>query len=95
VYDSGTGALAGLDVARRCGLQVPWDLSVVAVGASGLCRLSTPAITVLPIPMTAMGTAVGRAAHAALEGQTGYRAVVPVTGLVRRGSTSPCAVPSA
>lgn len=95
VYDSDTGALAGLDVARRCGLHVPWDVSVVAVGDSGLCRLSTPAITVLPIPMAALGTAVGRAAHAALDGITGHRAVVPVTGLVRRGSTSPCELTSA
>lgn len=90
VYDSDTGALAGLDVARRCGLQVPWDVSVVAVGDSALCRLSTPAITVLPVPMAALGSAVGHAAHAALDGLTGHRAVVPVAGLVRRGSTSPC-----
>lgn len=95
VYDSDTGALAGLDVARRCGLQVPWDLSVVAVGDSALCRLSTPAITVLPMPMAALGTAVGRATQAVLDGVGGYRGVVPVSGLVRRGSTGPCVLTSA
>ena len=89
VFDSDTGALAGLDVARRCGLNVPWDLSVVAIGDSGLCRLATPPITVVPVPMAELGAAAGRAVLAVLDGVGGHAEVVPVTRGVRRGSTSP------
>ncbi len=88
-YDTDTGALAGLDVARRSGLSVPWDVSIVAIGDSGLCRLAMPPITVLPLPMASLGAAVGEAVVAVLDGDTDHRVVVPVGGLVLRGSTSP------
>jgi len=91
VYDSDQMALAALDVARRLGLEVPWDLSILAASDSALCRLSTPSITALPYPLRELGTAVGQAVLAVLGGQTGTSHVVPVGGLAIRGSTGPLA----
>ncbi|MDX6280262.1 MAG: hypothetical protein QOH03_1333, partial [Kribbellaceae bacterium] len=89
VYDSDQMALAALDVARRLGVDVPWDLSILAASDSALCRLSTPSITAMPSPLRELGTAVGQAVLAVLDGQTGTGHVVPVGGLAIRGSTGP------
>jgi DNA-binding LacI/PurR family transcriptional regulator len=89
VYDGAASALAGLEVARRCGLRVPWDVSVVAIGDAALCRLASPPITVVPLPLTELGAAAGRAVLAVLDGEPARRDVVPVGGLVLRGSTCP------
>ncbi|MET7279292.1 LacI family DNA-binding transcriptional regulator [Kribbella sp. NPDC005582] len=91
VYDSDQMALAALDVARRLGLEVPWDLSILAASDSALCRLSTPSITALPSPLRELGTAVGTAVLAVLNGQTPTGQVVPIGGLAIRGSTGPLA----
>ncbi len=91
VYDTDAMAVAGLDVARRSGVQVPWDVSIVATADSALCRLATPAITTLPMPLADLGTAVGRAVLAVLDGDTEATTVVPVGGLAVRGSTGPAA----
>jgi len=91
VYDSDQMALAALDVARRLGLDVPWELSILAASDSPLCRLSTPAITALPSPLRELGTAVGQAVLAVLDGKTGTSQVVGVGGLAVRGSTGPLA----
>lgn len=89
VYDSDQMAIAGLDVARRLGLEVPWDLSILAATDSALCRLATPSITALPLPLTELGTAVGQAVLAVLDGQAGTSRFVPIGGLAIRGSTGP------
>lgn len=89
VYDGAAAALAGVEVARRRGLRVPWDLSVVAIGDSALCRLASPPITVVPLSLSALGAAAGRAVLAVLDGGPARRDVVPVGGLVLRGSTCP------
>ncbi|WP_238161191.1 LacI family DNA-binding transcriptional regulator [Kribbella antibiotica] len=91
VYDSDQMALAALDVARRLGVEVPWDLSILAASDSALCRLSTPALTALPSPLRELGTAVGDAVLAVLNGQSATSHVVPVGGLAIRGSTGPLA----
>lgn len=89
VYDGAAAALAGLEVARRAGVRVPWDLSVVAIGDSPLCRLASPSVTVVPLGLSALGAAVGRAVLAVLDGDASHRELVPVSGLVLRGSTCP------
>lgn len=89
VLDSDQMAVATLDVARRLGLQVPWDLSIVAGSDSALCRLATPSITALSLPSSELGAAVGRAALAVLDGQPDYSWVEPIGGLAVRGSTAP------
>lgn len=91
VYDTDAMAVAGLDVARRSSVQVPWDLSIVATADSALCRLATPAITTLPMPLDELGTAAGRAVLGLLDGDTESITVVPVGGLAVRGSTGPAA----
>ncbi|MFJ4108173.1 LacI family DNA-binding transcriptional regulator [Oerskovia enterophila] len=54
------GALVVLDVARRAGLAVPWDLSVVAGRDAPVLRLSTPPVTAVARPDRALGQEAGR-----------------------------------
>ncbi|NYI60672.1 LacI family DNA-binding transcriptional regulator [Cellulomonas soli] len=89
VHDSDQMALAALDVARRTGREVPWDLSVVAGGDSALCRLSTPSITTLPSAQCDIGTATGEVVLAVVDGDPSAARTVPVGGLAVRGSTGP------
>lgn len=84
--------LAALDVARRTGLVVPWDVSVVAGADSVLCRLATPALTSLPSLATDLGHAFARAVGAVLDAPAGGeppRVHVAVGALAVRGSTAP------
>jgi len=89
VYDTDQMALAGLDVARRLGVEVPWELSIVAGCDSELCRLATPAVTALPMPMADLGAATARAVLALLRGEVDVAEVVPTGALAVRGSTGP------
>ena len=85
-------ALAALDVARRTGLVVPWDVSVVAGAASVLCRLATPALTSLPSLAGDLGEALARAVTGTLDAADDTPPVrVPLTigALAVRGSTAP------
>jgi DNA-binding LacI/PurR family transcriptional regulator len=89
VYDSDQMAVAALDVARRTGLAVPWDLSIVAGSVSALCRLATPSITTLPSAQRDLGTATGEAVLAVLDGDLRARRALQIGGLAVRGSTGP------
>ncbi|MGN8245598.1 LacI family DNA-binding transcriptional regulator [Cellulomonas soli] len=89
VHDSDQMALAALDVARRTGRAVPWDLSVVAGADSALCHLSTPALTTLPSAQAEVGTATGQAVLAVLDGETTAARTVVTGALAIRGSTGP------
>ena len=89
VYDSDQMAVAALDVARRTGLAVPWDLSVVAGSDSALCRLATPSITTLPSAQRDLGQATGQAVLAVLDGEPRARRALQIGGLAVRGSTGP------
>lgn len=100
--DDATAGLV-LDVARRLGLGVPWDLSIVAGTDSPACYLTTPSLTAVPYPVEELGRATGRALRTALgtvasrhaagadpaEGESPPSGVVPVGRLVVRGSTAP------
>jgi DNA-binding LacI/PurR family transcriptional regulator len=89
VYDNDQMAIAALDVARRTGLSVPWDLSVVAGSDSALCRLATPSVTALPSAQRELGTATGEAVLAVVDGEVHARRDVVVGALAVRGSTGP------
>ncbi|QGQ19319.1 LacI family DNA-binding transcriptional regulator [Cellulomonas sp. JZ18] len=89
VFDTDHMAVAALDVARRTGLAVPWDVSVVALTDSPLCRLATPSITALPTVQSELGTAVGHAVLQVLDGRTLPAPHIAVGGLAVRGSTGP------
>jgi len=89
VFDTDQMAVAALDVARRTGLQVPWDLSILAGSDSALCRLATPSISTLPLPLGELGAAAGHAVLAVLDGEQDVGTCVPVRGIAVRGSTGP------
>ena len=89
VCDTDQMAVAALDVARRSGLQVPWDVSILAGNDSAFCRLATPAITTVPMPLAELGTATGLAVLAVLDGEQDISTLLPVGGLAVRGSTGP------
>ncbi|WP_203749477.1 LacI family DNA-binding transcriptional regulator [Cellulomonas chitinilytica] len=89
VFDTDQMAIAALDVARRTGLAVPWDLSIVAGSDSALCRLATPSITTLPSGQRELGTATGEAVLAVLDGDVRARRELQLGGLAVRGSTGP------
>ncbi|WP_240465490.1 LacI family DNA-binding transcriptional regulator [Cellulomonas iranensis] len=89
VFDTDHMAVAALDVARRTGLAVPWDVSVVALSDSPLCRLATPSITALPSVHADLGTAVGEAVLAVLDQQPSPVRHIEIGGLAVRGSTGP------
>lgn len=89
VYDSDQMAIAALDVARRTGIAVPWDLSVVAGSDSALCRLATPSVTTLPSAQHDLGVAAGEAVLAVIDGDPRARRELQVGGLAVRGSTGP------
>jgi DNA-binding LacI/PurR family transcriptional regulator len=91
-YDTDTMAVAGLAVAHRSGVEVPWGVSIVAGTDSELTRLATPAITALPASAVELGAATGRAVLEVLGGQVDVRVVLPVGGLAVRGTTGPPAV---
>ncbi|UZN01488.1 LacI family DNA-binding transcriptional regulator [Cellulomonas sp. S1-8] len=89
VFDTDHMAVAALDVARRTGLAVPWDVSIVALSDSPLCRLATPSITSLPSVQLELGTAVGEAVLSVLDSQPTPLRHIEVGGLAVRGSTGP------
>ncbi|MGW6003689.1 LacI family DNA-binding transcriptional regulator [Oerskovia enterophila] len=78
------GALVVLDVARRAGLDVPWDLSVVAGRDAPVLRLSTPSVTAVARPDRALGQEAGRRVLRALG-----RSDVTVPGPGTSPSTGP------
>jgi len=92
VLASDVMALAGLDVARRTGLVVPWDVSVVAGADSVLCRLATPALTSLPSLAHDLGDALAAAVTATLDAGADAdptRVPLSIGALAVRGSTAP------
>lgn len=61
VYDDDVMALGGLDAARRAGVDVPSDLSILAWDDSALCQLSTPPLAAMAHDVRGIGEATGRA----------------------------------
>lgn len=76
--DDATAGLV-LDVARRLGLSVPWDLSIVAGTDSPACYLTSPSLTAVPYPVEELGRATGRALRTAV-GAVGSRQADRRTG---------------
>ncbi|WP_307844127.1 LacI family DNA-binding transcriptional regulator [Sanguibacter suaedae] len=89
VLSSDLAAVTALDVARRLHRDVPWDVSIVAGRDAPGCRLATPSVTTLPLPLTALGEAAGNAVLDLLDGERPVERVVPVGALTIRGTTAP------
>lgn len=98
VTDDDVTATVVLDVARRLGLAVPWDLSIIAGTDAAACQLATPSLTAVPYPVRELGRAVGQVLLGALaatnrdsraEVVATTSGTVSVGNLVVRGSTAP------
>ena len=89
IYDNDLMAVAGMDVARRMGVEVPWDLSIVAGDNSSLCRLATPSLTALTRDVTGYGATTARALLSLLDGDDPGAQQTPTAELTVRGSTAP------
>lgn len=90
VFDNALTAMAGLEVARRLGLDVPWEVSIVAGEDSPMCQLAMPSLTALCRDSLAEGAAAGRLLLDVLDRPQRADAIQsPTAGLVVRGSTAP------
>ena len=88
VYDNDVMAAAGLAVAAEEGLLVPEQLSVVAWDDSPLCRLATPAISVVAIDVHALGMQAGEGVLAAVAGAPPTTLHAQPPRLTLRGTTA-------
>jgi DNA-binding LacI/PurR family transcriptional regulator len=89
VLDDDAAATAALDVARRLGVDVPWELSVTSAADSARCGLVTPSLTALARDGAAYGTAAGALLLDILDGRPTTSRQVPTPVLRPRGSTAP------
>ena len=82
-------ALGAVQAARRLGLDVPGDVSVVGYDDSDLMRLTDPPLTTVRQPIDAMGRAAVDRLASAIEGHPdGPRELLFTPELVVRGSTT-------
>lgn len=86
VFDNDLMALGGLDAARRSGLRVPEDVSIVAWDDSALCQLSTPPLASLSHDVQRIGRLVGETLASLLRGQQPPVVEAPAIRFVQRES---------
>lgn len=82
-------AVAAMNVARKLGLHVPGDVSIVGFDDTNLASLVTPSLTSVRQPLVEMG----RSAVSVVLGSEGRREFVPVqlrTKLIERESVADC-----
>lgn len=98
IADGDVALLAVLETARQRSLTVPWDLSVLVLEDSAVCRLVHPAVTAVARPWEELGAAAAVVVRPLLGGGDALaaddrerRAGTPdaVARLVIRGSTAP------
>ncbi len=88
MYDNDVMALAGLAAARRAGLDVPGDLSVLAWDDSALCELVHPAVTALRRDIAGAGAEAARRLSLAAAGAEVGDYPEPAPALMVRESTA-------
>ncbi|MCM3522192.1 LacI family DNA-binding transcriptional regulator [Curtobacterium sp. P97] len=86
VFDNDLMALGGLDAARRSGLRVPEDVSIVAWDDSALCQLSAPPLASLSHDVQRIGRLVGETLASLLRGQQPPVVEAPAIRFVQRES---------
>ena len=89
VFDNDLMALGGLAEARRRGLRVPGDLSVIAWDDSAQCQLSEPPLSALSHDVQRIGEMVGETVLAVLDGQRPPTLEAPPIVFVPRATTGP------
>ena len=82
-------ALGAIRAARRLGLNVPVDVSVVGYDDSALMTCTDPPLTTVRQPIEAMGRAAVRLLTSQIEGVTTTERLLFEPELVVRGSTAP------
>jgi len=93
VYDNDVMAVAGLSAARRLGVRVPEDVSIVAWDDSALCELVEPGLTALWRDIAEYGAQLARQLRELVAGQEIGHLAAAELKLVQRGSTGPAATP--
>jgi DNA-binding LacI/PurR family transcriptional regulator len=68
VYDNDLMAIGGLTVAKELGVTVPDELSVIAWDDTAVARLAHPPLSVVTVDVHGLGTIVGEAILAAMDG---------------------------
>lgn len=68
VYDNDLMAIGGLTVAKELGVAVPDELSVIAWDDTAVARLAHPPLSVVTVDVHGLGTVVGEAILAAMDG---------------------------
>ncbi|WP_329086234.1 MULTISPECIES: LacI family DNA-binding transcriptional regulator [unclassified Streptosporangium] len=87
VFDNDVMALGALHEARRLGLGVPSDLSLVAWDDSALCQLAEPPLSAVSHDVQALGELVGDIVAEVLAGVTPRVITAAPATLVVRGSS--------
>ncbi|WP_439693816.1 LacI family DNA-binding transcriptional regulator [Curtobacterium sp. SP.BCo] len=88
VFDNDLMALGGLAAARRAGLRIPEDVSLVAWDDSALCQLSDPPLSALSHDVQRIGRLVGEALAAILQGKKPPVVEAPPIRFVQRDSVA-------
>lgn len=88
VFDNDLMALGGLASARRSGLRVPEDVSLVAWDDSALCQLSDPPLSALSHDVQRIGRLVGETMASLLTGQQPPVVEAPAIQFVQRDSVA-------
>jgi DNA-binding LacI/PurR family transcriptional regulator len=89
VYTNDLLALAGLDVARQLGIDVPGDVSIAGFDDSPLAALSTPPLTTVRVDYSGFGEAAAAALLAEIDGAPRPRFDPAAPELIMRGSSAP------
>ncbi|NUR97477.1 MAG: substrate-binding domain-containing protein [Kribbellaceae bacterium] len=89
VYDNDLMAIGGLAAAKDLGVAIPEQLSVIAWDDTAVARLATPPLSVVTVDVHGLGTIVGEAILAVIQGAqpTTYQVPKPTIRLNR--STAP------
>ncbi|MGW7685486.1 LacI family DNA-binding transcriptional regulator [Kribbella sp. NPDC054772] len=68
VYDNDLMAIGGLAVAKELGVEIPERLSVIAWDDTAVARLAHPPLSVVTVDVHGLGTVVGEAILAVMDG---------------------------
>jgi DNA-binding LacI/PurR family transcriptional regulator len=88
MYDNDVMALAGMEVARSRGIEVPDALSILAWDDSHLCRLATPPLSAMSHDVNAQGMLAARLLLEVFDGRRPDDSVTPMPVFLPRGSTA-------
>jgi DNA-binding LacI/PurR family transcriptional regulator len=88
VYDNDLMAIGGLAVAKELGVGVPDQLSVIAWDDTAVARLANPPLSVVTVDVHGLGTIVGEAILAVMDGGDVTTYQVPKPTIRLAGSTA-------